>query len=655
MKPSPRTIHFVASSSKFYLTETGRLPMARLHYRFASFFAVIFLLAAPALLAQSGTIQLTVDATQVPLGMVKTHMVMPVHSGPLTLYYPKWIPGEHGPDGPISNVTGLKFSANGKAIPWERDKLDVFTFHVDVPEGAAQLDVDFDYIEPQAGGFASGAASSTAKLVVISWNQNVLYPAGAPADKIMYEARLKVPNGWKFGTPLPVEHAAGDEVTFKPVALNRLVDSPVIAGEYYRAIDITPPGEPIHHELDLVADSEAALNISPDARQKMTNLVAESGKLFGARHYRDYHFLLTLSDHVAHFGLEHHESSDDRVAERTLIDDAPRKMASSLLPHEFTHSWNGKFRRPAGLATGNYESPMKGDLLWVYEGLTNYLGEILAPRSGLLSPTDYREALARTAADLDTEAGRAWRPLEDTAIGAQILYEARDDYAEYRRSVDYYPEGSLIWLDADVTIRRLSNGSKSLNDFCRAFLGGPGGAPALKPYHFEDIVAALSAVQPYDWAGFLNQRLHSTDPHAPLGGIQNGGWKLVYNATPSDMWKAYEEYRKVIDLSYSLGLVVMEDGSIRDVKFNGLAKGAGLAPAQKIIAVDGRQFNPTVLRDAVEAATHRSEPMELLIKDGEYYKTYRIDYHGGPRYPHLERDASKPDLLSAVIAPLAKH
>ncbi len=272
-----------------------------------------------------------------------------------------------------------------------------------------------------------------------------------------------------------------------------------------------------------------------------------------------------------------------------------------------------------------------------------------------MSATDYREALARTAAQLDTQAGRAWRPLEDTAIGAQILYEAREDYAEYRRSTDYYPEGSLIWLDADVTIRRQSNGAKSLNDFCRTFLGGPGGAPALKPYTFEDVVAALNAVQPYDWAGFLNQRLRSTAPHAPLGGIQNGGWKLTYNSTPSEFWKAYEEDRKLADLSYSLGLVVSEDGSIRDVKFNGPAKRAGVAPAQKIIAVDGRQFNLTLLREAAQAAANRSEPTELLIKDGEYYRTFRIDYHDGLRYPHLERDASKPDLLSAIIAPLVKQ
>jgi len=625
-----------------------------LPYMLSSRFLAWTALAAAPMLAQTTEYQLHVDATDAPRRLFHVRMTVPAKPGPMTLLYPKWIPGEHMPSGPISDLVGLKVQASGQSLPWKRDNVDMFAFHVDVPAGVTILDVAFDFISPpDTGGYTSGS-STTSELAVLNWNQLVLYPQGVAPDQLQYHASLRVPDSWRYGSALPIQHESGNEIEFKPAPLTTLIDSPISMGRHYKTIDLGSP-DGIPHYLNLAADSDRAAEIPQELVAEYRNLVLETGALYGSRHYRDYHFLLTLSDHVAHFGLEHHESSDDRVAERTLIDDAPRKMASSLLPHEFTHSWNGKFRRPAGLATGNYESPMKGDLLWVYEGLTNYLGEILAPRSGLLSPTDYREALARTAADLDTEAGRAWRPLEDTAIGAQILYEARDDYAEYRRSVDYYPEGSLIWLDADVTIRRLSNGSKSLNDFCRAFLGGPGGAPALKPYHFEDIVAALSAVQPYDWAGFLNQRLHSTDPHAPLGGIQNGGWKLVYNATPSDMWKAYEEYRKVIDLSYSLGLVVMEDGSIRDVKFNGLAKGAGLAPAQKIIAVDGRQFNPTVLRDAVEAATHRSEPMELLIKDGEYYKTYRIDYHGGPRYPHLERDASKPDLLSAVIAPLAKH
>jgi predicted metalloprotease with PDZ domain len=319
------------------------------------------------------------------------------------------------------------------------------------------------------------------------------------------------------------------------------------------------------------------------------------------------------------------------------------------------HSWNGKYRRPAGLATGGFDAPMKGDLLWVYEGLTNYLGEILAPRSGLWSPEDYRESLADTAAMLDTESGRTWRPLEDTAIAAQILYGAGEDYSEYRRSVDYYPEGTLIWLEADVLIRRLSNGAKSLNDFCRAFYGGPGGAPALKTYTFEDVVAGLNSVQSHDWAEFLNTRLRSTGPHAPLGGLENGGWKLVYNGIRSDFWKANEERRKLIDLTYSIGLKVKEDGAIVDVAYGRPAQKAGVAPAAKLIAVNRRQFTPTVLREAVQKSVSSAEPLELLIKVGEFYEVHRIDYHGGEKYPHLERDPATADLLSAIIAPLAKR
>jgi predicted metalloprotease with PDZ domain len=623
--------------------------MARLHYRFALFFAVIFLLAAPALLAQSGTIQLTVDATQVPLGMVKTHMVMPVHAGPLTLYYPKWIPGEHGPDGPISNVTGLKFSANGKAIPWERDKLDVFTFHVDVPEGAAHLDVDFDYIEPQAGGFASGAASSTDKLVVISWNQNVLYPAGAPSKEITYDARLKLPSGWKFGTPLPIEHAAGDEVTFKPVALNRLVDSPVIAGEYYRAIDITPPGEPIHHELDLVADSAEALNISPDAKQKMTNLVAESGKLFGARHYRDYHFLLTLSDHVAHFGLEHHESNDSRLPERALIGPNAEMMLGGLLSHEFMHSWNGKFRRPADLATPEFETPMQDDLLWVYEGLTDYLGPLLAARSGLWTPEQYHEYLASIAADLGPGTpGRTWRDLQDTATGIPGV-RGGFGWGNWKRGSDYYPEGDLLWLEVATIIHQQSNGAKSIDDFCHLFHGGANNGPELKTYTFDQVVESLNQIVPYDWAKFLHEKLTSLSPEAPTGGIENGGWKVEFSSKPPDPGLRGGNPGD----AYSVGLRLEGDGTVGDSIVGGPAFKAGITAGMKIAGVNGRVFTRDLLDDAIKASKGNSEPIKLLVIDEDYYKTVTVDYHGGERYPHLVRVESKPDYLDDLIKPRA--
>jgi predicted metalloprotease with PDZ domain len=395
--------------------------------------------------------------------------------------------------------------------------------------------------------------------------------------------------------------------------------------------------------------------VSPEIVAHYQNLVKEAGALFGTRHYRGYHFLYTLSNHVAHFGLEHHESSDDRDDERTLIEPEKLRTSADLLPHEFVHSWNGKFRRPRGMISGGrdgeYDTPMKGGLLWVYEGLTEYLGQVLAARSTLWTSEDYRDKLAETAAMLDNEYGRQWRPLEDTATAAQFLYDAGTDYADYRRGTDFYPEGVLIWLDVDATIRQLSNGTKSLDDFCRAFHGGPGGAPALKPYDFADVVAGLNAVQPYDWAGFLNERVNGIDPHAPLGGIEHSGWKLIYNGEPSDFASAIDDGA---NLSFSAGLKVKDDGMISDVALAGPAGKAGISPATRIIAVNGRQFTTIVLREAIDKAVTDTKPLELLIREGEYYKTFRVDYHGGERYPHLVRVDGTPDLLTGIIAPRTK-
>jgi len=613
------------------------------------FFLWVLLACAP--LCAQNNIDLHVDATAAPQRVIHVRMNMPARPGPLTLLYPEWIPGEHGPTGPIVNLVGLRLTSGGRTIPWKRDSVNMYAFHLDVPSGASTLEVTFDLLTPpEASGFTSGS-STTSELAVLNWNQLLLYPEGAAADSLQYKASLKLPNSWKYGTALPIQRESGADIEFRPASLTTLVDSPISAGAHYRTIDLgTGNIEPhVAHYLHLAADSDRALEVPDEVVTTYKNLVAETGVLYGTRHYRDYHFLLTLSDHVAHFGLEHHESSDDRVDERTLIDAEPRRLNGFLLPHEFTHSWNGKFRRPAGLvkgtSDGGYDTPMQGDLLWVYEGLTNYLGEVLSPRSGIWTPEEFRDWMAINAAALDRSSGRKWRPLEDTAVAAQILYGAGDDYAEYRRGVDYYPEGTLIWMDADVKIRQLSNGRRSLDDFCRAFLGGPGGAPEMKPYTFEDVVATLNQVQPFDWAGFLNERLHSTAPHAPLGGIEGGGWKLTYDGVRSDFWKSYENEDKLTDLSYSIGLKVKEDGTVADVAYDGPAQKAGIAPAVKLIAVNRRQFNSTVLREAVAA----KEPIDLLIKTGEYYETHHVDYRDGERYPHLVRDQSKPDLLSEII------
>src|SRR5271156_2440587 len=600
-------------------------------------------LAAPAALAQSGqTISLTIDATQTPQKILHVHEVIPVKPGPLTLYYPKWIPGEHGPDGPIANPTGLKFEADGKTIPWQRDLLDVFTFHVDVPAGATHLDARYDFIEPDGN-------SATDKLMILEGNEAILYPAGTPSAQLMYEATLVMPDGWKFGTALPVASLSGNQVSFKPISLDLLVDSPVITGEYYRAIDLTPPGEPIHHEIDMVADSEAALDMSPDIQKGMTNLVAESGKLFGARHYRDYHFLFTLSDHVAHFGLEHHESNDSRLPERTLLLPTAGMSLGGLLAHEFVHSWNGKFRRPADLTTPEFETPMKTDLLWGYEGLTDYLGPMLAARSGLWTPEQYHEYLAAIAAMLGPgRPGRTWRPLLDTATGEPIPGFARG-WINWRRGTDYYDEGNLVWLEVATIIHRETKGQKSIDDFCQAFHGGPNNGPEVKTYTFDELVSTLNSIAPYDWAGFFRERLDSTSPNAPVGGIENGGWKVVYSGEPSKLAGRRGNPGDV----YSIGLQLGEDGTVADSIVGSPAYQAGGTSGMKVIGVNGRLYTHDRLDDAIKAAQETSKPIVLLVVVDDYFQTSTINYHGGGRYPHLERDTAKPDYLDDLIKPRA--
>jgi predicted metalloprotease with PDZ domain len=570
---------------------------------------------------------------------------MPVKPGPLTLYYPKWIPGEHAPDGPIANLTGLKFSADGKTIPWDRDLLDVFTFHVDVPTGAEHLDISFDYLEPAGTGAYTAGASATDKLVVLSWNQFVLYPAGTFVERLSYETKLILPQGWKFGTPLEIANQSGNQVSFKPVPLNRLVDSPVVAGEYYRVLDITPPGEPIHHEIDIVADSEAALNMSPEVQQGMVNLVAESGKLFGTRHYRDYHFLLTLSDHVAHFGLEHHESNDSRLPERVLLGPDAGYSVGGLLAHEFVHSWNGKFRRPADLSTPYYEVPMKTDLLWVYEGLTDYLGPMLAARSGLWTPAQYHEVIAGISASLGPgRPGRTWRPLLDTAVAEPGLGFARG-WFNWRRGTDYYDEGDLIWLEVATIINRESHGQKSIDDFCHLFHGGTNDGPQLKTYTFEELLSALNSIAPYDWAGYFHEKLTSTSPDAPVGGIENGGWKVVYTDQPSKL----PGRRGGAGDAYSIGLQVGDDGQVSDSIVGSPAYKAGITSGMKVAAVNGRVYTQELLEDAIKDSKDAANPIVLLVIVDDYYKIAAIDYHGGQRYPHLVRDETKPDYLDDLI------
>jgi predicted metalloprotease with PDZ domain len=401
-----------------------------------------------------------------------------------------------------------------------------------------------------------------------------------------------------------------------------------------------------------VADSAAALELKPADAAHFSHLVAETGALFGARHYRDYHFLLTLSDHVANFGLEHHESSDNRQPEKYLTDPDTLKLVALLLPHELTHSWNGKYRRPAGLATPDYHEPMKTELLWVYEGLTDYLGNVLAARCGLWTNENFREDLALSAAMLDQQPGRTWRSLADTTVAAQLLYPARPEGAAWRRGVDFYPEGDLIWLEADVIIRQKTQGRSSLDDFCRKFYGGESTPPKVVPYTLDDVVAAMNEVAPHDWRQFFQMRVYAPTPRAPLGGIESSGWRLAYGETLPDMLKTLETAKKFTDLSFSLGLKVKEDGAIEDVLPGSPADKAGVGASMKLVAVNGRRWKPDLLRAAVKSAKTNTAPIELLVENEEFFTTCKLDYHDGEKYPRLERDPARADLLTEILKPL---
>lgn len=623
---------------------------------FAALAATLSIPAAGAL-ASGGPVTIAVDATEAPRHIFHVRETIPAAPGPLTLAYPKWIPGEHSAAGPVTDFVGLKITAGGKPVRWRRVPTEMWNVTCDVPAGAGAVDVAFDYTPP-----LHAWTTATDQLLVANWWPLLVYPVGPDDNATVFTPSLRLPAGWKFGTALPVERTNGDTVVFRPVSLVMLIDAPVLAGAHFKTIELTPGQTPAHY-LHLAADSEAALAIPDDDVAHYRRLVAEAYALFGARHYRDYHFLLTLSDHVPSNGLEHHEASDNRGLERSFLDDGPRKILGTLLSHEYVHSWNGKYRRPKGLVSGvsaDYQEPVDSRLLWVYEGLTEYYGDVLGARSGLRSPELYRENLALAAASMDYQKGREWRPLEDTATAAQLLYDARADWADWRRGVDFYTESELVWLDADVLIREKTGGKKSLDDFVRAFHGAPGGGPEVRTYEYADVVAALQSVLPYDWNGFFETRIRSVAPRAPLSGIENGGWRLAYNDVEPDLTEASEAETKVYDFWYSLGIMVdgeggksdAEGGTIRDVVPGLPAAAAGIAPGMRLVAVNGRRYSERVLRDALRAARDGKAPIELLVENVEMFRTYRVDYHGGERYPHLVRDESKTDWVSAIGKPL---
>jgi predicted metalloprotease with PDZ domain len=602
------------------------------------------------LAAQPATV--AVDATEAPRKIFHGHLVLPASPGPLTLLYPKWIPGEHGPTGPLVNFMGLRFTAAGRPLAWQRDPVDMYAFHVEVPAGMTSIEADYDFLSPGESGIFTSGSSTSSNLSVLSWNTLLLYPAGKPGEELPFTASLRLPAGWQIATPLPEAGRTGDTVRFQTVSMTTLIDSPVLLAVNLKKIPL-PTGPWPPHEIDVATDSPAYLAPPEGFAASYGRLVAEAHALFGAHHYTQYHWLLTLSEHVAHFGLEHHEASDNRMPEATLTEEALRYDLAGLLAHEFVHSWNGKYRRPQGLVDPDYHEPMQGELLWVYEGLTQFLGGYLLPaRSGLWTPEQFHERLAVLVANLDHNVGRTWRPLADTAVAAQIVFGAPAEGRTWRRGSDFYDESVLIWLEADTIIRKATGGKRSMDDFCHRFHGGETGPPKVVPYTFDDVVATLNEIAPHDWRAFFQERLNGLSPQAPRGGLEAAGWQLVYDDKPNPVIEGREERNKQYYWTYSLGMEIKDDGTVRDIVPGLPAAKAGIAPGMKLVAVDGRAWTKELVDAAIRQAKGGSTPIELLLSNDDFYKTYRVDYHGGPRYPHLVRREGR-DLLSEIFAPHA--
>jgi predicted metalloprotease with PDZ domain len=598
-----------------------------------------------------GTVTLNVDASDTAQGIFRVHETIPVKAGALTLLYPQWIPGDHSPTGPIAMLAGLQVSANGKPLKWKRDEYNVYAFHLDVPEGVASLDVAFQYM---SGRTDNEGFEITDRMMDMEWSKVSLYPAGYFTRGITFAPSLKLAPGWQAGTALETASQSGDTVTYKPVTFNNLVDSPVYAGKYFKRVDLNPGGDaPVH--LDIVADEPKYLEMTPEQLKVHRALVTQAVKLFGSHHYDHYDFLFSLSDVLEGNGTEHHQSSENGMDADYFTAWNEAAPGRDLLPHEYTHSWNGKFRRPADLWTPNFNVPMGDSLLWVYEGQTQYWGYVLTARSGMWSAQDFRDALAMEAANYQiNRVGFQWRTIEDTTNDPTAARRSGLPYRSWQMSEEYYSAGQMMWLEVDAKLRALTHDKKSLDDFAKAFFGVDNGSYVTKTYTFDDVVVALNGVAPYDWASFLHAHVDALNP--PLeDGIAGTGWKLVYTDKESDYEKQYNDRpqspRHLYNFTWSIGLTMNDKGMINDVRWDGPAFKAGVSTGATIVAVNGQDYSKDVLKGAIAAAKDSATPIQLLLKYQGGYRTVPVDYHEGLKYPHLVRVEGTPDYLSEIIAP----
>jgi predicted metalloprotease with PDZ domain len=598
-----------------------------------------------------GTVSLHVDASDTTQGIFRAHETIPVKAGALTLLYPQWIPGDHSPTGPISMLAGLQISANGKPLTWKRDEYNVYAFHLDVPDGVSSIDVSLQYL---SGRTDNEGFEITDRMMDMEWSKMVLYPAGYFSRGITFSPSVTLAHGWQLGTALETASQSGDTVTFKPVTLNNLVDSPIYAGLYFKRVDLNPGGDaPVH--LDIVADAPKYLEMTPEQLKVHRALVTQAVKLFGSHHYDHYDFLFSLSDQLSGNGTEHHQSSENGLGADYFTAWSDAAPDRDLLAHEYTHSWNGKFRRPADLWTPNFNVPMGDSLLWVYEGQTQYWGFILTARSGMWTQQQFRDAVAMDVANYErNREGFQWRTLEDTTNDATAARRSSLPYRSWQMSEDYYSGGQMMWFAVDAKIRSLTHDSKSLDDFAHVFFGVDNGSYVTKTYTFDDVVAALNGVAPYDWASFLHAHVDELNP--PFASdFEATGWKLVYTDKESEYEKQYNERpqssRHLYNFAWSIGLTMTDKGEVNDVRWNGPAFKAGVSTGATVVAVNGQDYSNDTLKSAITAAKGSSAPIQLLLKYQGGYRTVSVDYHDGLQYPHLVRVEGTPDYLSEIGAP----
>jgi predicted metalloprotease with PDZ domain len=601
---------------------------------------------AQAFATRANPMTLVLDARDAARGLMVSHMTIPVNGRALTLVYPKWIPGEHAPTGPLNNVSELRISANGRDVSWHRDTIDMYAFHVDVPPGTVRIAVDFTVLLN-----APDDTMATPNVAIVNWNRDLFYQNDVNSHDYFVTPSILLPPRWNYGTALGGAHQHGDRVDFETVPLNMLVDSPLDMGRYSKHVLLWRDGDAAQW-LDAFADKPHDLDFPASEVAAYRRMTPQALALYGSRHWNQYHALLTLSDAIGFEGIEHHQSSDNRAPANFMTDAKTQMDGGDLLTHEFSHSWNGKYRRPADLTTLNFQIPQQTDLLWVYEGMNQYLGDVLSFRTKIREPKTYPEYLANVYARMDAEPGRMTTPLIDTTTGAPYFYQTNGDYRSLRRSAgDFYTEGHLIWLAADLIIRRQTGGRKTLDDFEHLFTQPSLTGPITKTYTREDVEALLNEVAPYDWHAFFQRYVYETAPHPPYDDIERAGWRLVYSRTPNEYIAAGEASDHSVDLWYSIGLRIKAEGVIEDVRKGSPAWSAGLAPGGKITAVNGLQYDADVLDSAISDAQHDGGPIGLLVNDGGRYATHAVRYQGGLRYPHLVRISRTPDVLSKIVAP----